>query len=65
MDNIITGLKKVRYTMDNITVVGVSNMDKLVGCANVIDTVIQVMEAEKSGKPAEEVPVSEEAKKGE
>lgn len=47
MDNIKTAinlLNAVHATMDTISVVGVENQDKFVGCANAIQTVSQTLE---------------------
>lgn len=46
MDNIITAislLDMVLSTMDQIPVAGAANMDKFVGCHNVIQTVSQTL----------------------
>lgn len=46
MDNIISAinlLDAVRSTMDTISVVGIENQDKFVGCANAIQTVSQTL----------------------
>lgn len=42
--NAINLLDAVRSTMDKISVVGVGNQDKFVGCANAIQTVSQTLE---------------------
>ena len=47
MDNIKTAinlLNAVHSTMDTISVMGVENQDKFVGCANAIQTVSQTLE---------------------
>lgn len=47
MENIKTAinlLNAVHSTMDTISVVGVENQDKFVGCANAIQTVSQTLE---------------------
>ena len=46
MENIKTAanlLDAVRATMDTISVVGIDNQDKFVGCANAIQTVSQTL----------------------
>ena len=46
MENIKTAinlLEAVRATMDTISVVGIENQDKFVGCANAIQTVSQTL----------------------
>jgi len=46
MENIISAinlLEAVRSTMDTISVVGIENQDKFVGCANAIQTVSQTL----------------------
>lgn len=65
MENIksaISLLAAVRSTMDAISVVGIENQDKFVGCANAIQTVSQTLgkyvqetEAKPQGKAQEEV----------
>lgn len=44
MDEIINLLSRVGATMDTISVVGIDNQDKFVGCANAIKTVIRKLE---------------------
>lgn len=48
--NILEALKLIRTTMDTIKVEGISNMDRLVGCANMINTVIQIIESDAKEK---------------
>ena len=63
MENIKTAinlLDAVHSTMDTISVVGVENQDKFVGCANAIQTVSQTLEkflreADNSGDQEENV----------
>ena len=46
MENIRTAinlLEAVRATMETISVVGIDNQDKFVGCANAIQTVFQTL----------------------
>lgn len=46
MENIKTAislLEAVRATMDTITLAGIENQDKFVGCANAIQTVSQTL----------------------
>ena len=46
MENIKTAmnlLEAVRATMDTISVVGIENQDKFVGCANAIQTISQTL----------------------
>lgn len=40
MDEIINLLSRIGATMDTISVVGIDNQDKFVGCANAIKTVM-------------------------
>ena len=42
---VLEALKLIRTTMDSVKVEGISNMDRLVGCANMLDTVIQIIES--------------------
>lgn len=42
--DITTALKTVLSTMDTIRVEGLDNMDKFVGCAGMLQTVIQILE---------------------
>ena len=61
MDNIISAinlLDAVRSTMDTISVAGIENQDKFVGCANAIRTVSQTL-----GKFIEEQQPKEEEKR--
>lgn len=55
MDDIISLLNRVCQTMESISVVGVDNQDKFVGCANAIKMVIRKLEqlstAEKKEEP--------------
>ena len=63
MENIKTAanlLDAVRATMDTISVVGIDNQDKFVGCANAIQTVSQTLwkflkEAENTKEEGENV----------
>ena len=58
MENIKTAknlLDAVRSTMDTISVVGIENQDKFVGCANAIQTVSQTL-----GKFLQEAEVAKE-----
>lgn len=63
MDNIISAinlLDAVRSTMDTISVAGIENQDKFVGCANAIRTVSQTLgqfleEQQSSGEEKREV----------
>ena len=41
MDEIINLLSRIGATMETISVVGIDNQDKFVGCANAIKTVIR------------------------
>ena len=41
MENLISLLEAVYSTMDTITVEGIDNADKFVGCANVVKNVAQ------------------------
>lgn len=51
MEN-INLLEAIVATMDTISVVGIENQDKFVGCANAIRSVIRSLRAEHSGNPA-------------
>lgn len=55
MDEIINLLSRIGATMETISVVGIDNQDKFVGCANAIKTVIRKLEqlpaAEKKEEP--------------
>lgn len=44
MGEIINLLSRIGATMDTISVVGIDNQDKFVGCANAIKTVIRKLE---------------------
>lgn len=44
MDDVINLLDRVCRTMDTISVVGIDNQDKFVGCANAISTAITQLE---------------------
>lgn len=58
MENIKTAinlLEAVRATMDTISVSGIENQDKFVGCANAIQTVSQTL-----GKFLQEAEVAKE-----
>ena len=49
MEN-INLLEAIVATMDTISVVGIENQDKFVGCANAIRSVIRSLRAEQAGK---------------
>lgn len=55
MDEIINLLSRIGATMETISVVGIDNQDKFVGCANAIKTVIRKLEqmpaAEQKAEP--------------
>lgn len=55
MDDIINLLSRIGATMDTISVVGIDNQDKFVGCANAIKIVIrnlkQLSVAEQKAEP--------------
>lgn len=55
MDEIINLLSRIGATMETISVVGIDNQDKFVGCANAIKTVIRKLEqlptAEQKSEP--------------
>lgn len=60
MENIRTAvnlLEAVRATLDTISVVGIENQDKFVGCANAIQTVSKTLGKflQEAQQPAEEV----------
>lgn len=44
MEEIINLLSRVGATMETISVVGIDNQDKFVGCANAVKTVIAKLE---------------------
>lgn len=44
MDDVINLLSRVGATMETISVVGIDNQDKFVGCATAIETVIRKLE---------------------
>lgn len=49
----LTILKLVRVTLDSIEVKGKDNLDKLLGCINAVDSLIQVAEtASQAASPA-------------
>ena len=50
MEN-INLLEAIVATMDTISVVGIENQDKFVGCANAIRSVIRSLRAEHSENP--------------
>jgi hypothetical protein len=55
MDDIINLLSRVVATMETISVVGIDNQDKFVGCATAIKTVMakleQLQNAEQKAEP--------------
>lgn len=55
MDDVINLLSRIDATMETISVVGIDNQDKFVGCATAIRTVIRKLEqlpaAEKKEEP--------------
>lgn len=44
MDDVINLLSRIGATMETISVVGIDNQDKFVGCATAIRTVIRKLE---------------------
>lgn len=44
MDDVINLLSRIGATMETISVVGIDNQDKFVGCATAIETVIRKLE---------------------
>ena len=57
MDNLkqaINLLSAVVSTMDTVSVTGIDNQDKFVGCANAIRSVIRSLRQEQSGKDTAE-----------
>lgn len=44
MDDVINLLSRIGATMETISVVGIDNQDKFVGCATAIKTVIRKLE---------------------
>lgn len=61
MDDIINLLDCVSRTMECISVVGVDNQDKFVGCAHAIQSARAALARLKADKPT---PEAEEAKNG-
>lgn len=59
MENLISLLEAVYSTMDSISVSGIDNQDKFVGCANAIRTAIRQLRASQTEKPAAVYPVTE------
>lgn len=58
MEEIINLLSRIGATMETISVVGIDNQDKFVGCANAIKTVmakLAEMEQKSKEKEGEEV----------
>lgn len=53
----ISLLEAVVATMDTISVVGIENQDKFVGCANAIRSVIRSLKQEQAQKEASAEPV--------
>ena len=53
MEN-INLLEAIVSTMDTISVVGIENQDKFVGCANAIRSVIRSLRQEHAGKNTED-----------
>lgn len=54
MDEIINLLSRIGATMETISVVGIDNQDKFVGCANAIKTVMaKLAEMEQKNKDKE------------
>ena len=58
MENLISLLEAVYSTMDSISVSGIENQDKFVGCANAIRTAIRQLRAERSETPTPAEPVT-------
>lgn len=54
MDEIINLLSRVVATMETISVVGIDNQDKFVGCATAIKTVIRKLEQLPTAEKKEE-----------
>lgn len=52
-------LSAIVSTMDTISVVGIDNQDKFVGCANAIKTVIRQLQAVQPEKPTQDKPHAE------
>lgn len=57
IESAIALLNAVRSTMDSISVAGIENQDKFVGCANAIQTVSKTLE-----KHLQEIKATESAK---
>lgn len=45
MDNMLTLIKMVTSTLNTVEVKGKDNLDKLLGCINALENVVQIMEA--------------------
>lgn len=56
---IITLLEAVVSTMDKISVVGIDNQDKFVGCANAVRAAIRDLRAAQQDEPAQVDPITE------
>lgn len=52
-------LSAIVSTMDTISVTGIDNQDKFVGCANAIKTVIRQLQAVQPEKPVKDKPHAE------
>lgn len=63
MDEIINLLSRIGATMETISVVGIDNQDKFVGCATAIKTVIRKLEQLPTAEKKEE-PEGADAKDG-
>lgn len=48
MGDVIEGIKMVLSTMDRIKVEGIDNMDKFVGCADILRKILRVLELPES-----------------
>lgn len=55
MDEIIKLLSRIGATMETISVVGIDNQDKFVGCATAIKTVIRKLEQLPTAEKKEEL----------
>ncbi len=51
MDDIATIIKRVIYTINQVDVRGKDNMDKLLGCIQTMERLLEQLSARKEGNP--------------
>ena len=51
MDDIATIIKRVIYTINQVDVRGKDNMDKLLGCIQTMERLLEQLRARKEGNP--------------